>query len=117
MAVDYATLNGNQRADSPSGWTPKVQRESEGADRADAASQDNTMTWREHVTVDPDVCHGRACITNTRVLVSTIHDNLAAGLSPEEIMRSHASIDRESIRAAVSYAAELARERVVSLSR
>ena len=39
------------------------------------------MNWRDHITVDPEVCHGRACITNTRVLVTTVLDNLAAGLS------------------------------------
>ena len=38
------------------------------------------MNWREHITVDPEVCHGRACIAGTRVLVATILDNLAAGL-------------------------------------
>ena len=74
------------------------------------------MNWREHVTVHHEVCHGRACITNTRVLVSTILDNLAAGLSPEEITKSYPSITHASIQAAVSYAAELARERVVSFS-
>lgn len=67
------------------------------------------MNWREHVTVDPEVCHGRACITDTRVPVSTILDNLAAGLSPGEITKSYPSITRESIQAALSYAAELAR--------
>ena len=75
------------------------------------------MNWRDHITVDPEVCHGRACITNTRVLVTTVLDNLAAGLSPEEIARSYPSVTPESIRAAVRYAAELANERVVSLAR
>lgn len=74
------------------------------------------MNWREHITVDPEICHGRACITGTRVLVTTVLDNLAAGLDSEEIMRSYPSISRESIQAAVCYAAELASERVVSLS-
>ncbi len=74
------------------------------------------MNWREHITVDPEICHGRACITGTRVLVTTVLDNLAAGLDSEEIMRSYPSISQESIQAAVSYAAELASERVVSLS-
>ncbi len=74
------------------------------------------MNWREHITVDPEICHGRACITGTRVLVTTVLDNLAAGLDSEEIMRSYPSISRESIQAAVCYAAELANERVVSLS-
>ena len=74
------------------------------------------MNWRDHITVDPEICHGRACITGTRVLVTTVLDNLADGLDSEEIMRSYPSITRESIRAAVCYAAELANERVVSLS-
>lgn len=72
------------------------------------------MNWREHITVDPNVCHGQACIKGTRVMVSVILDNLAAGLPPEEILASYPSLTRESIRAAIAYAAELAKERVVA---
>ena len=74
------------------------------------------MNWREHITVDPEVCHGRACIAGTRVLVATILDNLAAGLDSEEITKSYPSITKESVQAAVCYAAELAKERTVALS-
>lgn len=74
------------------------------------------MNWREHITVDPEVCHGRACVTGTRVLVATILDNLAAGLDSEEITKSYPSITKESVQAAVCYAAELAKERMVALS-
>ena len=74
------------------------------------------MNWRDYITVDPEVCHGRACITGTRVLVTTILDNLAAGLDPETIRRSYPSVTPESVRAAMCYAAELAKERVLSLS-
>lgn len=74
------------------------------------------MNWRDHVTVAPEICHGRACITGTRVLVTTVLDNLAAGLDSEKIIRSYPSLTRESIQAAMCYAAELASERVVSLS-
>lgn len=74
------------------------------------------MNWRDYITVDPEVCHGRACITGTRVLVTTILDNLAAGLDPEAIRRSYPSVTLESVRAAMCYAAELAKERVLSLS-
>ena len=74
------------------------------------------MNWRDYITVDPEVCHGRACITGTRVLVTTILDNLAAGLDPEAIRRSYPSVTPESVRAAMCYAAELAKERVLSLS-
>ena len=74
------------------------------------------MNWRDHVTVDPEICHGRACIAGTRVLLATVLDNLAAGLSAEEVVRSYPSLTPESVQAAVLYAAELARERVLSLT-
>jgi hypothetical protein len=38
------------------------------------------MRWQDHTTVDPAVCHGRACIKGTRIMVSVVLDNLAAGL-------------------------------------
>jgi uncharacterized protein (DUF433 family) len=75
-----------------------------------------TMKWQDYITVDPKVCHGKACIKDTRVMVSVILDNLAAGSTPDEIVRSYPSVSREAIRAAIAYAAELARERVVSIS-
>ena len=73
------------------------------------------MDWRDHITVDPEICHGKACIAGTRVLVTTVLDNLASGLDSEEITKSFPSASREAVRAAISYAAALANERVVSL--
>ena len=29
------------------------------------------VNWRDNITVDLEICHGRACITGTRVLVTT----------------------------------------------
>jgi uncharacterized protein (DUF433 family) len=71
------------------------------------------MDWRKYITVDPSVCHGQACVTGTRVMVSVILDNLAAGLTLGEIVQSYPSLSREAVQAAITYAAELARERVV----
>lgn len=73
------------------------------------------MDWREHITVDQDVCHGKPCIRGTRVMVSVILDNLAAGQTTEEILESYPSIGHEDILAAVAYAADLARERIVDM--
>ena len=73
------------------------------------------MNWREYITVDPMVCHGRACVRGTRVLVSVILDNLAAGLSTEEIVQSYPSVSIEAVRAALAYAADLASERIVTV--
>ena len=33
-------------------------------------------------------CHGQACIAGTRVMVTVILDNLAAGMTAEEITQS-----------------------------
>ena len=74
------------------------------------------MNWREHITVDPAVCHGSACIKGTRVVVSVILDNLAAGLKPDEIVGSYPSIDEQAVQASIAYAAELARERIIPLT-
>lgn len=71
------------------------------------------MNWRDLVSVDPNICHGQACIRGTRIMVSVILDNLADGLTPEEILSSYPSLSAAGIEAAMRYAAELARERVV----
>jgi len=73
------------------------------------------MNWHNYITVDPNVCHGNACIKGTRIMVSVVLDNLAAGLSLEEILSSYPSLEQESILAAISYVAELARERIVPM--
>jgi uncharacterized protein (DUF433 family) len=73
------------------------------------------MEWRERISIDPAVCHGQACIKGTRIPVAVVLDNLAAGLSTEEIIASYPPLRVEDIRAATAYAAELARERFVEI--
>lgn len=73
------------------------------------------MDWRDHITVDPEICHGKACIAGTRVPVTTVLDNLAAGMDADGIARSYPTVSRESVCAALCYAADLANERVVAL--
>jgi uncharacterized protein (DUF433 family) len=73
------------------------------------------MNWQDYITVDPSVCHGKACIKGTRIMVSVVLDNLAAGLNSEEIIKSYPSLTKEGVQAAISYAAELAKERVVGM--
>ena len=73
------------------------------------------MKWNDYITVDANICHGNACIKDTRIMVSVVLDNLAAGLSVEEILHSYPSLKRDSILAAIAYAADLARERIISM--
>ena len=64
------------------------------------------MTWHDHISVDPNVCHGQACITGTRVMVTVILDNLAAGLKVDEIVQSYPSVSTEAVKATLHYAAD-----------
>jgi uncharacterized protein (DUF433 family) len=73
------------------------------------------MNWKDHISVDPDICHGKVCIKGTRIMVSVVLDNLAAGQSVEAILRSYPTLKFEDIQAALGYAADLARDRVVSV--
>lgn len=72
------------------------------------------MSWQDRISVDPAICHGAACIKGTRVMVSVILDNLAAG-EPKEGIADAYRVTLEDIRAALFYAAELAKERFVPL--
>ena len=73
------------------------------------------MDWRTHISVDPKVMHGVACISGTRVPVSVVLDNLAAAMSVERILTEYPSLTRDAIAAALAYAAELAREESLAL--
>ncbi|AFY73777.1 hypothetical protein Syn7502_01725 [Synechococcus sp. PCC 7502] len=73
------------------------------------------MKWRDRVATDLSICHGKACIKGTRIMVSVILDNLAAQVSEAEILASYPTLTSEDILAAISYGAELAREQVILL--
>jgi len=73
------------------------------------------QSWRERISVNPAVCHGHACIRGTRIIVSVIVDNVAAGISRQEILKSYPALSEGDIEAALSYAAELTREGTVTL--
>jgi uncharacterized protein (DUF433 family) len=75
----------------------------------------NMNDWRERISVDPNICHGKVCIKGTRVMVSVVLDNLAAGEGVDAILRSYPTLTADDIQAALHYAAELARERIVAL--
>jgi uncharacterized protein (DUF433 family) len=62
------------------------------------------------ISTDLKICHGKPCIKGTRIMVSVILDNLASGLTTEEIITEYPELKPEDIKAAIAYAAELARE-------
>lgn len=71
--------------------------------------------WKKRISHDPEVCHGKAVIKGTRVMVSIILANLGDGVSREEILEAYPSITNEDIDAALQYAATLTNESVFPL--
>jgi len=67
----------------------------------------------ERISIDPKICFGKPCIRGTRIWVSLILDFLASGMSEEQILQDYPQLKHEDILAAIAYAAEVARERII----
>ena len=73
------------------------------------------MDWKPYIATDPQIMHGAVCFRGTRIPVSVVLDNLAAGETSERILDQYPSLRPEHISAAIGYAADLARERIVPI--
>jgi len=69
--------------------------------------------WKERISIDPNICHGKPCIKGTRIMVWIIVSCLANGDSTETILEAYPGLKQEDIRAALAYAAEMTREKVL----
>ncbi len=73
------------------------------------------MRWQDLITVDSEIMHGAPCFRGTRVPVSVVLDNLAAGTSEAELFENYPTLPREARAAALAYAADLTRDRVLHI--
>jgi uncharacterized protein (DUF433 family) len=73
------------------------------------------MDWKPYITADPNIMHGAVCFRGTRIPVSVVLDNLAANEPPQRILQQYPTLKPEHISAAIAYAADLARERIVPI--
>jgi uncharacterized protein (DUF433 family) len=71
----------------------------------------------ERITVDPNICTGKPCIRGLRFPVSRLLGLLASGETKETIQRAYPYLEPEDIDEALQYAACLAEEETVELSR
>ncbi|NQT25801.1 DUF433 domain-containing protein [candidate division KSB1 bacterium] len=67
------------------------------------------------ISIDPNICHGQACIQGTRIPVHQIVHMLANGDTIEALLESYPIVKREDILACLDYAAELAEELVTPI--
>jgi uncharacterized protein (DUF433 family) len=65
------------------------------------------------IAIDSEICGGKPCIRGTRIWVSLILDFLADGISEQELLTEYPQLTHEDVLAAIAYAAEIARERIV----
>lgn len=59
----------------------------------------------ERISVNPNICHGQACVKGTRMPVHQVVAMLANGDSIEDLLKSYSMLTREDILAALEYAA------------
>jgi uncharacterized protein (DUF433 family) len=69
----------------------------------------------ERITIDPGQMGGVACIRSLRIPVATVLGKLGDGMSETEILQDFPDLEPDDIRAALRYAAEAARERILPL--
>jgi uncharacterized protein (DUF433 family) len=67
------------------------------------------------ISIDPNICHGQACVKGTRIPVHQIIRMLANGDTIEELLEDYPSLEREDILACLEYAASLAEEEITPL--
>jgi uncharacterized protein (DUF433 family) len=58
----------------------------------------------DRITIDTNVCHGKACIRHMRWPVEVVIDLIASGMSFDNIIEDHPELEKEDILAALAYA-------------
>ena len=74
------------------------------------------MNWHEVITADPNVVHGQVRFAGTRIPVSVVLDCLASGMTEADILNEYPTLPTQAARAALAYAAELARDDILPLA-
>ncbi len=69
----------------------------------------------DRISIDPNICHGQACVKGTRIPVHQIVRMLANGDTVEELLTEYPSLSQEDIMACLDYAADLAEEQVTPI--
>lgn len=74
------------------------------------------MTWRDRITIDPNVLVGKPVIKGTRMSVEFVVELLGRGWTAEQILREYDHLAPEDIQACLAYASDVLKaERVYAL--
>jgi uncharacterized protein (DUF433 family) len=69
----------------------------------------------DRIVIDPQICHGQACIRGTRIPIHQIVRMLANGDTIEALLEDYPNLTREDVLAALDYAAALAEDEVTPI--
>jgi uncharacterized protein (DUF433 family) len=70
----------------------------------------------ERITVDPNRMRGLPCIRDTRMTVSAVLGQLAAGRTVDEVLQDYPYLERADVLAALEWAAAAAQDRELPLA-
>jgi uncharacterized protein (DUF433 family) len=73
------------------------------------------MSMNPRISIDPEICHGQACVKGTRVPVHQIVHMLANGDTIEGLLKNYPSLKKEDILACLDYAGSLAEEEITPI--
>ena len=76
-----------------------------------------TTTVYSHITKDPQVCGGKACVDGTRVRVLDLVCMMRQAFSPQDMLGAYPSLTLAQVYAALSYYHENPEEISVDLDR
>lgn len=76
----------------------------------------NAKTMLTRITIDPEICHGKPTIRGSRLLVTTVLELLASGMTWDEIQADYPGLEPEDIRACLNYAVQLAHFSTIPLA-
>lgn len=60
-----------------------------------------------HITVDPEICHGKPVVRGLRYPVEVLLELLSSGMTFEEILGDYEDLEREDLLAALAFAARV----------
>ena len=68
------------------------------------------MNYMNRITIEPGKRSGKPCIRGLRITVSDVLEYLASGMTEDEILKEFPDLEREDIRACLTFAAERERK-------
>ena len=66
------------------------------------------IRWQDHIESNPKVLAGKSVFKGTRLSVEFILRQLSSGMSFDEMLQEYPSLQRDHLRAAMAYAADMA---------